>query len=820
MLDRNQLKAQGVRYARSLQVLFKTIAVFSADHPGTAQPFQQSFDLLNALLKQTGQFTIGFVEQRVMLNNILTTEKTLSGLENEFLKRGIGAVTFQAGMTLAAYKRGVGLLARSPKLIEEAGGLAAYLENQPLEFMRVFPASKSQTRTESGDTILDMDSESYLLAKTLSESRSTATSAIESFEALLRSSAAPSAAGGGGDAAAGSGGGGGAPASPGSGSGAGPAWTGIGGAPPGGAGPAGSGPGGPGGSGGDGPAGGGGGVATTPAPGRSGGPRGIQEMVEGYFQGQLLDPSGAPERSYVELARVLKDMKPDMALAGFPPQRREELRSLPPDQMAAEIIEDSAVKWATERLREAPTGQDAVIVEEEVIRVLLRSLQATKMADRLARKLAQFCQDVAMPQGRVERIQEELRWVTVPEKQKAAELLKLTRFDRGAFRHLLDLIQDLVKQQNFDTATQLGLHYLKLFERQPELEELARFPELFKVLTNVRSTFWPEATTRLCAALDRPNWPEFQHRQVINALVTLCKNLAVYEDFDLIQKIGAALENQATARPEPHARCCGATLEKLLTPSAVQRLIEIYQGKRDDPAVARMVSTLLCWSGGPAITRVFQQLAEEPVASNRLALLRLIPRLGEAALEPARQQVKDQRWFVVRNACKLLSELKDPDLPRQLAPALRHRDERVQKAALAALRHSHLPERTTVLAEALPNLRPQGREEVLRELTFLRDPSVLPALERFLLGEAREDSTGFVEAVQAVVAIGTEQAEALLGRLLSDATLHLGSRRAALSALGRRSTGNSRRLLGEFVAQAAGDPLLDEARKLLASPAN
>ncbi|MGH9649741.1 MAG: HEAT repeat domain-containing protein, partial [Terriglobales bacterium] len=428
--------------------------------------------------------------------------------------------------------------------------------------------------------------------------------------------------------------------------------------------------------------------------------------------------------------------------------------------------------------------------------------------------------DVAMPQGRVERIQEELRWVTVPEKQKAAELLKLERFDRGAFRHLLDLIQDLVKQQNFETATQLGLHYLKIFERQPELEELARFPELFKVLTNVRSNFWPETTTQLCAALGRASWPEFQHHQVINALVALCKNLAVYEDFELIQKVGGVLENEATARPEPHARCCGSSLGKLLTPSAVQRLIEIYLGKRDDPAVARMVSTMLCWSGERAIARVFQQLAEEPVAANRLALLRLIARMGPVALEPARQCMKDERWFVVRNACKILSELKDPDLPRQLASALRHRDERVQKAALAALRHSHLPERATVLAEALPFLLPQGREEVLRELTFLKDPASLPALERYVFHEARDDSKTLNQTVLAAAAINTDEAEALLGRVLADATLNLAARRAALSALGRRSTELSRRLLREFVAQAAGDPLLEDGKKLLEGATN
>jgi hypothetical protein len=817
MLDRNQLKVQGIRYARSLQMLFKTIAVFSADHRAAAQPLQQSFDVLNALLKQTGQFTIGFVDQRIMLNNILTTEKALNALENEFLKRGIGAITFQAGMTLAAYRRGLGLLARPAKEIEAAGGLGNYLEQEPLEFIRVLPADKSQKRTDSGDTILDMEGESYLLAKTLSESRSTATSAMESFEALLRPSGT---AGGAGLGGSGEGGGEGEGVG---GAGGGVPWTGVGGAPPvGGTGPAGSGPGGPGGAGGGtgpggGPGGGGGagaGGGGAPSAGRADGPRGIQAMVEGYFDGNLLDAAGAPERSYMDLARVLKDMKPDLALAGFPPQRREELRSLPPDQMAAEIIEDSAVKWAADRLHRAPTGLDAVIVEEEVVRVLLRSLQATKMADRLARKLAQFCKDVAMPQATLARIQEELRWVTVPEKQKATELRKLTRFNRGAFRRLLDLIQDLIKQQDFEAATQLGLQYLKIFEGEPETEELARFPELFKAMTNVRSAFWPEAATQLCEALCRDNWPEFHHHQILNALIALCKNLAVYEDFELIQKVGGTLEKRASVHPDPHASCCGSTLPKLITSSAAQRLIEIYMGKRDDPATGRLVSTLLCWSGEGAMARVFQLLAEEQVAANRFVLIRLAGRLGPPALESARQGMKDERWYVVRNTCKILSELKDPDLPRQLAPALRHREERVQKAALAALRHSRLPERSTVFAEALPFLFPHAREEVLHELIFLKDPATLPALEQYIFGETHDNAKVLNQAVQAAAAIPAQPAEALLGRVLGDVTLVAAVRKAALSALGRRNTEGSRQVLQEFVAKATGDPLLDDARKI------
>jgi hypothetical protein len=39
----------------------------------------------------------------------------------------------------------------------------------------------------------------------------------------------------------------------------------------------------------------------------------------------------------------------------------------------------------------------------------------------------------------------------------------------------------------------------------------------------------------------------------------------------------------------------------------------------------------------------------------------------------------------VRNACLILGELKDPELPEHLSAQLRHEDERVQQAAAAVV---------------------------------------------------------------------------------------------------------------------------------------
>src|SRR3954469_13931711 len=172
-LDRNQLKTQGLRYAKSLQMLMKTVIMFSADHKGANQPIANSYQMLNSLLKQTRTFTLGFVDGRIMINNVLTqADKSLLSLENELLKRGIGAVTFEAGITLAAYKRAAGVLAVPVKHLEEIGGLIPWLDQNPVEFLRVYPAGKNQARTADGDTILESDSESFLMSKAMQELQS------------------------------------------------------------------------------------------------------------------------------------------------------------------------------------------------------------------------------------------------------------------------------------------------------------------------------------------------------------------------------------------------------------------------------------------------------------------------------------------------------------------------------------------------------------------------------------------------------------------------------------------------------------------------
>lgn len=457
MLDGQQLKSLGLRFARGLHMTIKTAVMFTAEHKSVQRPIEQSFQYLNHLLKEAGQFTFGFVDNQVMLNNLLTTDSSLRHLETEFLKRGIAAVTFEPGLTLGRYKKVISLLAAPSKTIEDAGGILVFLDQNEIEGARILPAARNQKKDEHGDTIIETDSESYILSKQMTDDKGPR-DLLDSIDALLESAwfdpstraevlsdfasrgvegtgyGVPiemssfvvlkdgekvgrtpgevedrAGAGHGGTGTGFGGGQGSGPAGSMSGAGNGQSsggaamgivggGTGIGGAGYGG------------------PSGPGGGAVGLHGAGEAGGLHGIgsaearikagswnsnsgtfMELVEASVQRSLLEEKGNPQKSYTSLARILRTTGVDKILEHFPAERRQELTSMAPEQLAAEYIEDTALQLAGAKLKSAGGSSQKLLIEEEVVHVLARSLQATHMADRLAQKLTKFIQEFAVP---------------------------------------------------------------------------------------------------------------------------------------------------------------------------------------------------------------------------------------------------------------------------------------------------------------------------------------------------------------------------------------------------------------------------------------
>jgi len=742
VLDQKQFKNCALRYARELQIAIRTSSMLSVEHTVAARPVQQSFKSLSALLEQTGDFTLGFVNNRVMLNKILTTVSGLSQLENDFLRHGVGAVQFETGVTLRSYQQLVGLIATPLKSLDAQGGPKALLAKFDVPGLRIFPASANQIRTEGGDTVLEMDEEAFLLSQKEYQPRVPSSQAFSSlFEA-----------------------------------------------------------------------------ACLEAPRTISGPDGIMRAITPTLEAALVDQRGNPQKAYVALAELLRGLSPDLAVAAFVGNRQRELRSKDAEEIAAEIIEDTTLSWAAKQLAAVPTGADAFVVEADVIKVLVRCLHVTQTAERLATKLAQVFKEYAIPQHKYAEVEEELKWVSLPPQEKHKVLLHISRFTRHEFRRLTQHIQELLSKADVANATEVATHYFDFLDvpaNDIQPEELSRGIELINIMAGVRTRFVQSTAERLVEALQRETMQSFGHFQLINLLTTTSQIASNHDDYDVVQMTGTAIEQSLAQDQSGHAACCGTGLKQLLSPSAIERVVELYIQKRDDRAWARNVAMFLRWAGPAGVEVLFRRLEDEQHASNRMVLIRLIGRTGTSAVEVTRQRLFDERWYVVRNACVLLSELQDPELLDHLTPVLAHADGRVQEAATRAVIRSRDEKRGLVLAAALPHLCGSSLNEALEELLVMRVPETVPDLVAFVYGNCRAKPSMSEKALHALIAIEDTQATSAIQGIVADITLDLSFRKLALRLLSQHRPCES--FLQELIHNAPGDPIVRDCRRALAA---
>jgi hypothetical protein len=831
MLDAKQLKAQGIRFGRSFQMAFRTALMFTPDHPSLARPLEQSFQLLNELLKQTGQFTLGFVDNQVLLNNVLTTEPGLAQLGKEFSKRGIAALTLEPGLTLARYKNIVAVLSKSASAIENAGGIREYLELHEIPGARIVAAARSQ-KSKEGDTLIQSDSEAYILSKQLAEEGPR--DFMESLDSLLESACLdPSSRAA---ALAGlnptdpniAGRGYGVPIAvpnlvldkstePGTGWGWDQAGTGdtkaaaagIGGTSAGGTGDGvdsfvglSAGPGlgsGSGNSSGTGPGVSGGGpyVISQPAkqgfPGAGGGEGGygtFVELVNDSVNRSLMEERGNPRKSYLALARILKESRLDTVLAQFPESRREELQTLPPEQLAAEYIEENTLKLIARQLDQTKDKpRDRYVIEEGALRLLARSLQATHMADRLAFKLAKFFQEFSTPPHLQQKIQDELRWTVLGDKQKYTKLMEKSRYDFTEFRRLLDFIKDLIQQREPEKVTKLALHYFDFIEQSNvniEAEELSRSIELIRTAKLGREAETDAIIKRLGVTLMREDVSELVHFQAANNLAILSQSASVFEAFEKVVMVAEALRQSMNRDAAKHQKCCVIGLSRMLSPTSIERLIELYIANRADTNFTRTAATVLRYSHPVGTDEALRHLIEEKNAGNRLALLRLISQIGPTCLEHARKYLIDERWYVVRNMCNIMAELRDPELAKNVAESLKHPDARVQQAALNALTKSRTEGRAEIIAVALQKMAAVVQEQALDELMFLRSPESLGELEQFAASPTASPIIGR-KALQVIANTPGGESAAVIERLANRREVQEPVRKFAAELLQRRN---------------------------------
>jgi len=221
------------------------------------------------------------------------------------------------------------------------------------------------------------------------------------------------------------------------------------------------------------------------------------------------------------------------------------------------------------------------------------------------------------------------------------------------------------------------------------------------------------------------------------------------------------------------------------------------------------------------VDRVVETLGQERQMSKRLRLFRALTELGDVALEPLRKSLLDPRWYLVRNAVKVLSDLKDARSVPSFLGLLAHPEARVRREVVQALGRIATPKAQEGILKALDDPDEGVRVRAVEALQALGGPKArerLRAVAARSTGLGPRDSAVRIKALRALGVLGQEEDVPLLEALLTRKGLFSRMeteevRRSAVSALsGILERVQSSRALRVLQGVARSDPAEDIRR--------
>ncbi|WP_305041980.1 HEAT repeat domain-containing protein [Geoalkalibacter sp.] len=274
---------------------------------------------------------------------------------------------------------------------------------------------------------------------------------------------------------------------------------------------------------------------------------------------------------------------------------------------------------------------------------------------------------------------------------------------------------------------------------------------------------------------------------------------------------------------ETRRDACRRALEDVLDEDLLQSLTEEICDPRAAPENVREVQKLLRLTGERAVDILAARLCVEPEAHARKILAQTLVYFESLALPAMLRLLKDERWYVVRNALAIIGELRDTDRVGHLTVFLGHPDVRVRREAIRGLTRIGSPEALDVLLVAVEEGDSDLQQQALMFLGALRQRAALPHLLRLVeaadpwlrnaeltRGAVRAlGEIGDAEAVPALIALLNrrkilrrrrfqdiqEEAALALARIGTDEAL------AALAAAGRQKRGRVARTAGRVLQE-------------------
>lgn len=193
---------------------------------------------------------------------------------------------------------------------------------------------------------------------------------------------------------------------------------------------------------------------------------------------------------------------------------------------------------------------------------------------------------------------------------------------------------------------------------------------------------------------------------------------------ELLDVAGVVLQREAAATDPEVKRAFAIHFKQFAKPGVIRGVAKVLPVHRD---LREGAHALLVRMGDPAADALIELMVAAESASERRAYRDAVAQCP-GAVEPLTQLLKDDRWFVVRNAAELLGELNATDADQELINTLKHSDPRVRNAATLALIKLGTPRATHTIIRALTDGDASVRHRAALGLGRVSGPRALAAL--------------------------------------------------------------------------------------------
>ncbi len=198
--------------------------------------------------------------------------------------------------------------------------------------------------------------------------------------------------------------------------------------------------------------------------------------------------------------------------------------------------------------------------------------------------------------------------------------------------------------------------------------------------------------------------------------------------------VGIVRREEGVTQPDVR-RAYVLTLRRMARPVLLRNVATLLPRKRERLADYELV---LARTGEDGADAVIEQLTQAQATDDRRVYFDVLLRL-QAGVPALVHMLGDARWFVARNAADLLGEMKALEAEPALIELLRHADDRVRRAATAALMALETKGALKAVHAAVHDDAPQVRAQAVAAIAQRRSPVTAGTLVSALDDEENAD---------------------------------------------------------------------------------